>query len=106
MNIKLQYFHDKTLKACLEVLPIRPANIPEERLGKIVADKDPGFFIGDDGKFYKELNFVDKTCTVTELRERQEEAQESFSLRIMKLRKEVEKFKLLKEITGEPEDFK
>lgn len=101
MNIKLQYFHDHTIRAYLEVLPTRPAHIPEKRLGEIVAERDPGFYKDDDGKFYKQIEFVDKSCTVTELRLQQVEAQENFSLKISKLKRELEKFKLLKQITEE-----
>lgn len=104
MNIKLQYFHDHTIRAYLEVLPVRPAHIPEKKLGKIVAREDPGFYKDDDGKFYQQIEFVDKICTVTDLRLKQQTAQENFSMRIDNLRKELRRFKLLKEITEETED--
>ena len=106
MNIKLEYFHDKTVRAFLQVLPIRPCNITEKKLGKIVAEKTPDYHVVTGGMIYKQMDFVDHSCTVIELYEKATEAQEDFSKRIHRLKAKLEEFKLLKEIAEDKEDSK
>lgn len=104
--IKIQYFHNKECMVYLEVLPVRPTHIVEKKLGKIIADKKSDYYMDDDGKIWREVRCVLLTYSISDLKEMQEEVQEEFSKKIASLKKKLDEFKFLKEITEEPEDLK
>ena len=96
--IKIIDFSGDYCKVLFEVEPIRHSQIVERRLGEAIAKNSPNHLITENGDIYKSVDCVAIKQPIEKLMIMQREAQEEFSLRIFKLKKRVDDFKLIQEL--------
>ncbi len=104
--IKITTIYDTVCKVLLQVEPFRPDRIYEEEIGEAIAKKSPDHVITNDGEIYKSISSLRLDHPIQKLKEMQEEAQEEFSQRILKLKNKMDEFKLLQELTKKKENRK
>ena len=97
--IKIISFFEQKCEVKIEVEPTRHFQIYERELGEAVAKRSVDYHLAKDGIIYYSVGYIDLDHTLKRLKEMKEQAQEKFSQRIQKLRNEVDKFKLLQELT-------
>ena len=96
--IKITTIFDTACKVLLQVEPIRPARTYEYELGEAIAKNSVDYYIAEDKTIYKSVGSLRLDHPIQKLKEMQEEAQEEFSQRILKLKNKLDEFKLLQEL--------